>query len=199
MPRTPRPRGIPLDLLQTDHRLRDPSPGWTWYYAGGFRIIADGSPTNEGLYPAEGISFLHDPAIASQDCEESAEPGVGRTVEDLVAWLVAAPGLTVSEPTPAKVGGLDGVQVDLQLDPAWKQTCFFSEEMPVVPLIFSGAALGGYHLAILPDQSMRWYILGSDDGVLIVDIEDGPDGLSDDELLLTGDEIIDSLVFSSSA
>lgn len=57
--------------------------------------------------------------------------------------------------------------------------------------------LGGYHWAIVPDQSMRWYILDSDEGVLIVDIEDGPDGLSHDELLQTGTEIVESFAFSS--
>jgi hypothetical protein len=34
-------------------------------------------------------------------------------VDDLVAWLKAAPGLAVGEPTPVTVGGLDGVQLDL--------------------------------------------------------------------------------------
>ena len=84
---------------------------------------------------------------------------------------------------------------DLQLDPAWKRSCFFSEELPAVPLIFRGAELGGYHLTMLPDQSMRWYILESDDGVIVIDLDDSPDGLSHDELLRTGGEIVDSLAF----
>ena len=173
-----------------------PSSGWTWYYSGHFRIVADESPTNEGLYGSDAIYFLPKPAIANRDCQESAQQGVGQSVTDLVAWLEVAPGLAVSEPTPVTVGGLDGVQLDLQLDPAWKRPCFFSEGLPAVPLIFRGAELGGYHLTMLPDQSMRWYILESDDGVILIDIDDGPDGLSRDELLRAGGEIVDSLTFS---
>lgn len=174
-----------------------PSPGWTWYYSGGFRIVADESASVEGLYIPDGIYFLRDPTIASRDCEDSSEAGVGRSVSDLVEWLETAPGLVVSEPIPVTVGGLEGMQVDIELDPAWKRTCFFSEDLPTVPLIFSGAEFGGYHWAIVPEQSTRWSILDSEDGVIIVALEDDPGGLPHDELLETGGEIVDSLVFSS--
>lgn len=42
------------------------------------------------------------------------------------------------------------------------------------------------------------YILDSDDGVMIVDIEDGPGGLSHDDLVRTGTQIVESFAFSSS-
>jgi hypothetical protein len=174
-----------------------PSPGWTWYYSGGFRIVTGDSATVEGLYIPDGVYFLHDPAIASQDCEETRERGVGQSVGDLVGWLETAPGLDVSEPAPVTVGGLEGMQLDLRIDPAWKRTCFFSEERPVVPLIFSGARLGGYHLTIVRGQWLRWHILDTGDGVLIVNIEDDPGGLPHDVLLENGNEIVDSLRFSS--
>ena len=101
-----------------------------------------------------------------------------------------------SDPTPVTIGGLDGEQLDLQLDPRWKRTCFWSNKLPAVPLIFRGTAIGGYNLALLPDASMRWYVLDSPDGVIVVDIEDGPGGVSHDELLQTGGEIVQSLSFS---
>lgn len=177
--------------------FRIPSPGWTWYYSGSFRIVADASPTIHDLYVADGIYFLRDPAIASQDCEETEEPGVGRSVDDLVGWFETAPGLTVSEPTPVTVGGLDGMQLDLRIDPAWKRPCFFSEGRPAVPLVFSGAEFGGYNWTMLPGIRLRWFILDSADGVIIADLEDDPGGLSHRELLQTGTEIVESLVFSS--
>jgi hypothetical protein len=180
-----------------------PSPGWTWLFGGGgLHLIADETPPprHEGLYVPDGIYLLHDPTIASRDCEESSEPGVGRSLGDLVGWLETAPGLVVSEPTPITVGGFEGMQLDIEIDPKWKRTCFFSEGLPAVPLIFNGAApLGGYHWAIVPGQSMRWFILDSEDGVIIVDLEDDPGGLSHDELLRTGGAIVDSLEFSSSS
>ena len=176
------------------------SPGWTWDYygnsrSGNFRLIADES--HELPYGPDGIYFLLDPAVASSDCDEAEEPGVGRSVDDLVTWLERAPGLALSEPKPVTVGGLDGIQLDLRLDPAWEKTCVFSEGLPTVPLVIRRADVGGYHWAIHPDMSMRWYILESGDGAMIVDIDDGPSGLSRDDLLRAGGEIVDSLVFSS--
>ena len=171
------------------------SPGWTWSYTGNFVIEADTSPT-EGFYSVDGIYFLLDPAIASQDCSDSAEPGVGRSVDDLVGWLEAAPGLTVSEPTPVTIGGLQGTQIDLRLDPGWRNTCFWSDGLPAVPLVFSGAEIGGYNWAMAPAMAMRWYVLNSNRGVIIVDVENNPGGLSRDDLMRTGGEIVDSLVLS---
>lgn len=179
-----------------------PSHGWTWLFAGGgLHLIGDETPPprHESLYVADGIYFLHDPTIASRDCAESSEPGVGGSVGDLVGWLESAPGLAVSEPTQVTVGGLEGMQLDIEIDPDWKRECPFSERLPAVPLIFNGSApLGGYHWAIVPGQSMRWFILDSEDGVIIVDLEDDPGGLAQDELIRTGGEIVDSLVFSTS-
>jgi hypothetical protein len=179
-----------------------PSPGWTWLFGGGgLHLIADETPppTHQGLYLPDGIYLMHDPTIASRDCGESSEPGVGRSVSDLVDWLETGPGLVVSEPTPATVGGFEGTQLDIEIDPEWKRTCPFSERLPAVPLIFNGAApLGGYHLVVVPGQSLRWFILDSGSGVIIVNLEDDPGGLPHDELMSTGGDIVDSLVFSSS-
>jgi hypothetical protein len=179
-----------------------PSPGWTWLFAGGgLHLIGDETPPprHASLYLADGIYILHDPTIASQDCGESSELGVGESVGDLTGWLESAPGLAVSEPTPVTVGGLEGMQLDIEIDPNWRQECFFSEKLPAVPLIFNGAApLGGYHWAIVPGQWMRWFILDSEDGVIIVDLEDDPGGLAHDDLVQTGGQIVDSFVFSSS-
>jgi hypothetical protein len=171
------------------------SPGWIWHYFYNFRLIADATPT-EGLYSSDAINFLRDPRIASRDCRDSADRSVGRSVDDLVSWLEAAPGLVVSEPMPVDVGGLEGFRLDLELDPAWKRTCFFTEHLPAVPLIVHKAEWGAYHLAMVPDVSMRWYVLHTDDGVLIIDIDDGPENLPRDELMATGTEIVESFAFA---
>jgi len=175
------------------------SPGWSWVYSGNFQILAT-HDSAEG-HDADGINFFIDPSISSQDCEEGAEegaePGIGRSVDELVAWAQVAPGLRVSDPMPVTVGGLDGVRLDLELDPAWKKTCSFSQGEPTVPLIYSSADLGGYNWAIGPGTSMRWFVLDSQDGVLIVEIEDNLKGLSKDELFETGGQIVGSMVFAS--
>jgi hypothetical protein len=176
-----------------------PSPGWSWLFSGGgnFRLFADPSPAHEGPYLSDGVYFLHDPTVASRDCEDSSEPGVGRSMDELVRWLRSAPGLSTTEPAPATVGGLEGVWLDIEIDPTWTRPCFWSGKLPAVPLVFNGSELGGYNWAIVPDVSMRWYILESDRGVVIVDIEDGPDDLAHAELLETAGSIVDSIGLSS--
>jgi hypothetical protein len=176
------------------------SSGWTWDYSsalvrgGNFRLIADES--HELPYSSDGIYFLLDPVVASHTCEEKGEPGVGRSVEDLVAWVETAPGLVVSEPKPVTIGGAEGKQIDIEFDPAWKKKCFFSEGSPVVPLLVHRAEVGAYHWVIFPGVSMRWYILDWGDGVIIVDVDDGPDGLPHDDLLQESTAIVDTMVFS---
>ena len=163
------------------------APGWDWSYNGGtLSLIADDFH-NGLLYSSDGIYFLRDPAIASQDCEEAPEPGVGRSADELAAWLEDAPGLPGERVGPRVVGGLDGVRAgpldrpslgaDMSLQPA-------PADPASVP--FRGAAVGGYHWAMVPEQSMRWYILDTEDGVIIVDIEDAPAGAPHDELLADG-------------
>ncbi len=48
-------------------------------YGGSF-VIGPPHKSTEGIYDTDGIYFLHDPTIASQNCEEVSEPGVGRSV-----------------------------------------------------------------------------------------------------------------------
>ena len=172
------------------------TPGWTWSYTGNLQMFASDEAV-EG-YGADVINFFLDPVIAAQDCEDGPELGVERSVDDLVAWLEAAPGLTTGDRTPVTVGGVEGVRLDLKVAPEWKKDCFYSEGKPVVPLIYSSAFPGGYNWAISPPMSMRWYVLGAGNRVLIVDIEDNPAGLTRDDLFRTGTEIVESFVFSSS-
>ena len=172
------------------------TPGWTWSYTGSLQMFASDEAA-EG-YGSDEINFFLDPVIAAQDCKDGPEPGVERSIDDLVAWLQAAPGLTTSDGTPVTIGGLDGVRVDLEVAPEWKKDCFYSDGTPVVPLIYSSAFPGGYNWAISPPMSMRWYVLGAGNRVLIVAIEDNPKGLSRDELFRSGDEIVETFVFSSS-
>ncbi len=109
-----------------------PSPGWTWAYAGRLRAHRRWDPATRSKVCTSptGSTSCTTRRSPRQDCEESSEPGVGRSVSDLVAWLETAPGLVVSEPTPVTVGGFEGMQLDIEIDPAWKRTCFFSEGPP---------------------------------------------------------------------
>ena len=66
-----------------------------------------------------------------------------------------------------------------------------------MPLIFNGSApVGGYHWAIVPDQSLRWSILDSEEWGLIVDLEDDPAAFRTTSCSRPAAEIVDSFVFS---
>jgi hypothetical protein len=115
-----------------EFEVSSPPAGYGYYY--NLRLIADGRPT-EGLYSSDSINFLPDPRVARRDRVEAADRSVGHSVDDIVSWLEDAPGLVVSEPIPLDVGGRDGFQLDLEIDPAWKRSCFYSERLPAMPLI----------------------------------------------------------------
>ena len=44
---------------------------------------------------------------------------------------------------------------------------------------------------------MRWFILDSEDGIIIVDIEDSPGGLSHDDFLEAATPVVESFAFSA--
>jgi hypothetical protein len=172
-----------------------PSEGWISHSYYNFRLVASENPT-EGVYSSDSINFLVHPAIATRDCEDTEDPNVGRSVHDLVGWLLDAPGLAVIDPTPVEIGGLHGVQVDLKLDPRWQRPCFWSDGLPAVPLVDHEADNGAYNIAMVPRVAMRWYVLATDAGALIIDIDDGPLDLPHDEMFRSATEIVDSFVFA---
>ncbi len=55
--------------------------------------------------------------------ENRGAAGVGRTPAALAAWLRTIPGLSVSTPVPATIGGLSGVVVDLAVAPGATPQC----------------------------------------------------------------------------
>ena len=174
-----------------------PDPGWTWYYSGNFRIVTDATPF-EGLgRSSEGIYVALQPRAASSTCEEVPEPGVGRTADELADWLEQRPGLDVTGRKPVTIGGLRGVQLDIAMDPAWTKTCPFSEGLPAVPLIVRNSEFAGYHFALVPGNSARWFLLPWDDGVILIDIDNSRGRMTGDALIEAATPIVESLRFSA--
>jgi hypothetical protein len=94
-------------LTPFDYTVPD---GWRNIFntAGGYVLQhLDGTPAG-GIY-----AFLDLQAADQTGCRKAPEPGVGQSVDDLVAWLAALPGLSMTPPTPISLGGLDGVTFDL--------------------------------------------------------------------------------------
>lgn len=165
--------------------------GWEW-------------PTDAGAYlqvrPAgsdiAGIHLFRDAVAASQDpaCPSAAEPGVGTTSTELVAWIRERPGLVVSTPAMATVGGLRGVVIDVGIADGWTASCPFANGAPTVPLINGGGA--GYHWIVAGSERMRLYVLDlPGGGNVIVDV-DAFDGRVIDELIRQATPIVKSLQFT---
>jgi len=144
---------------------------------------------------SEGIYLFRDPKPASQDasCPETAQPLVGGTSKDMIAWIRSLPGLVVSDPAPVTIGGLSGETVDLGIVNGWTASCPFANGLPTVPL-FVGAN-GDYRWVIAGAERLRLAVLDAPSGTVVVDI-DSFDGQNVDGLLSAADPIVKSFSFA---
>ena len=94
------------------------TPALTFTVPDGWEIPADSAaylqlrPLGDEMV---GIHVFRDPVALSQAaaCPLTTEPGVGPTSFDLVKWIRERPGLIVSQPGMATVGGLNGTVIDI--------------------------------------------------------------------------------------
>jgi hypothetical protein len=96
--------------------------------------------------------------------------GVGRTPAAMAAWLTTLPGLVVSTPTQATVGGLSGIVVDLSVAPGWTTTC----DAGLYTFSYGGSDDAGWsnRLALQGTDLARYFLLDPGDGsTLVVAIE----------------------------
>ena len=54
----------------------------------------------------------------------------GATAAEIVDEIVANEALSTTEPVDVTIGGLNGIQIDTQLDPAWTGTCAVAPDDP---------------------------------------------------------------------
>jgi hypothetical protein len=175
-------------------------PAVTFTLPGGWETPAD-SPAYLQLRPVGseviGIHLFRSPAAASQDpsCPETAEPGVGSTSSEFSAWIRGRPGLVVSTPKLASVGGLRGVELDLGIRLGWSASCPFANGSPTVALFV--AANGQYRWVVAGNERLRLYLLDlPSGGTLVVDI-DAFDGALMDALLSAATPIVQSFAFAA--
>ncbi|HEY6570882.1 MAG TPA: hypothetical protein VIZ22_11345 [Candidatus Limnocylindrales bacterium] len=109
------------------------------------------------------INLLTRPSAMTQDkpCSDMVEPGVGRTIDDIVTWLGTVPGLITTAPTAITIDGHPGQWLDVRLDPAWDKTCDGGSG-PMVAYLNPG-------IAISSDERERVLLvdLGDDDVIAI--------------------------------
>jgi hypothetical protein len=197
---SPSGKPAPVALPPGTYTSRAFQPPVTYTVPAGWWSSADGAdylalqPVSSDLV---GIHLFRDPLAASQDpsCPTTAQPGVGTLSTELTTWIRGLPGLVVSSPRLATVGGLRGVELDIAIAAGWTTSCPFANGVPTVPL-FVGA-----------DGQLRWVIAGNErlrlslldvpgGGTVVVDI-DAFDGTLMDGLLASAQPIVRSLVFAA--
>lgn len=63
-------------------------------------------------------------------CLGTLDPGVVATADDVMGALAASPNLVTTEAIPVAIGGLEGYEIDVRLDPNWTGRCPLDPQDP---------------------------------------------------------------------
>ena len=110
------------------------------------------------------VALLAQPRMAA-DIKEGAAcgpvgdaPGVGRGLDDLVAAIVARPGVVSTPPAAVTIGGHEGQVLDLQLAASWTGGCFAPEGLMVgIPILHQAGS--GPMVVLGPTRPVRIILL----------------------------------------
>ena len=150
--------------------------------------------SQEGEVGGSYLGIYQNIRAAAIDCNEGRQQGVGATHKDLVAWYQSVPGLIVSKPKPVTVGGLDGLEIDLSLEPG-VDTCRFGPYAGI-PLI-TGGGVSSLHHVLLKEIDVRLVILDWEDGNVTLEVTNVKEQHSAAEFRSLVQPIIDSLEFKA--
>ena len=169
--------------------------GWTNFedLPGNFLLFQD-EDSQDGALGGSYLGIYQNIAAASIECNEGPQTGVGTNPKDLVAWYRSVPGLIVSKPKPVTVGGLDGLEIDLSLEPD-VDTCRFGPNTGI-PLIIGGGVSDLHHV-IVEGLDVRLVILGWEDGNVTLEVTNVKEQHSAAEFRSLVQPIIDSLEFKA--
>jgi hypothetical protein len=173
-------------------------PALTFTVPAGWEVANDSSGYLE-LRPLgsvdAGIHVFRDIKAASQaaDCPTSAEPGVGATSSELIAWMRGLKGVNASPVSMAAVGDLRGVSIDLSIAAGWTQACPFANGLPTVPLFTDGANL---RWVLAGNERLRLFILDTPGGGTITVDVDAFDGTLFEGILAQATPIIRTFSFA---
>ncbi len=125
---------------------------------------------NEGVETPDAITLLARPSAASLDsCAEAAAAGVGTDRAALAAWLLAHPGLSVTERPAIAIDGLQASVLDLAVSENWTETCDTTNPFVAAPVF-----VGDYHWALAKGDRMRVILVDLPAGTTVaitVDVE----------------------------
>jgi hypothetical protein len=116
------------------------------------------------------LHVITSPVIADQQepCTKTPKPGVGQTVDDLIAYIAGHPGLIVGTPQHVTINGMSGQFIDvLGVKPDWTATCVRYTDGPVVVLLMQREAGPFYWWMDPTGEQTRFLFLDAGDGLTI--------------------------------
>ena len=140
---------------------------------------------------------MTDQSVMAANCDLRPEAGVGRSAAEIIGALAARDGLVASGQQVMTVGGLQGQQLDLAIDPAWTGTCPDMGGKPVVPLVGTLDQKNLWlYISALAGEHFRFIVLDVPGGgnVLISVYAMEPEQIAD--LLPAATSIVEQLEFT---
>jgi len=145
-----------------------------------------------------GIYVFTDPAIASQDlaCSASDQPGVGRSVGELIASIKKQKSLLAGDPTPIVIDGHQGQSIDLSLSPTWNKSCPDDKGVLAAPVLREAGSTNGWDWRMSAPERWRLILLDLGDSNVVAIIIDDSKGVSSfDDLVTQATPIVESFKF----
>lgn len=145
-----------------------------------------------------GIYLLTDPAISSQDlaCRGSDQPGVGRSVDEMIAFIKKQKSLLVDGPTPIVIDDHPGLYVDLSLSPTWNKSCPDMKGVLSAPVPREAVDRDGWDWRMSAPEKWRLILLDLGDSNVVAFILDDSSSVSRfDELVTQTMPMVESFRF----
>ena len=139
-----------------------------------------------------------DPAIASQDlaCSATDQPGVGRSVDELIAFIKKQKSLLAGDPTPIVIDGHQGQSIDLSLSPTWNKGCPDENGVMMAPVLREAGNTNGWDWRMSAPERWRLILLDlGDSNVVAIIIDDSKGASSFDDLVSQAMPIVQSFKF----
>jgi hypothetical protein len=144
-----------------------------------------------------GVEVLGLVAIAEQTatrCDPVPKPGVGTSVDAIVGYVRAHPGLEAGTPVPITVDGHAGQQIDFQVSLSWGGTCpGLNPGDPVVQMVTDTGTPPGRAVGYGTQTRIRWNVIDVDGDTVIIECVT-PRATFDDDVAVE-QAIVDSIRF----
>lgn len=146
--------------------------------------------------PSTWIALLRNAVVSGQDvsCTPDPRPDLGRSVDEIVAYVAGHPGLVTSQPTPVTIGGLAGKRVDVSLERSWERVCPFNGQ-PTVLYLTQDRADPGFFWVVDPSERQRVAFLDDKAGGVIVVAINAPSAAAFAPLVEAAEPIVRTFSF----